>query len=87
MSVFEAAEFDQHEEVLAARSDALGGCLEQLVDDDRQLLKQRYFEGVNLRQMAAAEGRSEDQLYRRLHRIRQALFKCIDKALAQQGWQ
>src|SRR5690606_25835152 len=38
------AEYSEHEQVLAARSDALAGCVEKLKDEDRKLLRQRYVE-------------------------------------------
>jgi RNA polymerase sigma-70 factor (ECF subfamily) len=78
-------EFTEHEQVLAARSAALAHCVEKLGDADRKLLRQRYIERSPLRQVAVDEGVHEDQLYRRLHQIRQALMKCIDRSLAQQG--
>lgn len=80
-----AEEYEQHVDVLAARSDALAGCLEKLTAEDRALLEQRYFESVNMRQVAAECGRSEDQIYRQLNRIRRALMKCIDLRLAEEG--
>lgn len=78
------AEFGEHEQVLAARHDALAGCLEKLADDDRKLLQQRYLERVSLRQVASDAGVPEEDFYRRLHQVRRALMKCIDHSLAQQ---
>ncbi len=81
-----AKEYDEHEDVLAARSQALASCMEELQAEDRTLLKQRYFESGSMRQMAEKSGKNEDQLYRRLNAIRKALMKCIDFRLTEQGW-
>lgn len=78
-------EYDQHADVLDARNEALAGCIEKLSPTEQNLLKRRYFEGVNLRQVAAQEGCNEDQLYRRLQRIRLLLMRCIDRTLAERG--
>jgi RNA polymerase sigma-70 factor (ECF subfamily) len=78
-------EFTEHEQVLAARNDALAGCIEKLSTADRMLLRQRYVESATLRQVAADQGVGEDQLYRRLHRIRKGLMKCVDHSLAKGG--
>lgn len=78
-------EYDEHAEVLEARNNALSNCIDKLSSAEQNLLRRRYFEGVNLRQVAAQEGCNEDQLYRRLQRIRLALLRCIDQTLAEQG--
>jgi RNA polymerase sigma-70 factor (ECF subfamily) len=75
-------EFAEHEQVLAARSEALARCVEKLEENDRKLLRQRYIERASLREVAASEGVREDHLYRRLHQIRKSLMKCIDFTLA-----
>ena len=77
-----AQEYEEHADVLQARSDALTDCIETLQSDDRKLLDQRYFKRESVRDVAKQTGRNEDQLYRRLNRIRQALMKCIDLRLA-----
>ena len=78
-----AQEYEQHADVLQARSDALTACIERLPSDDRVLLDQRYYKQENLRDVAKKAGKKEDQLYRRLNRIRQALMKCIDLRLTE----
>lgn len=57
-------EFNEHEQVLAARSKALANCIEKLSPADRVLLRQRYVDSATVRQVAADQGIREDQLYR-----------------------
>jgi len=71
----------------AARQAALGGCLKKLSQDDRKLLQRRYVEaGVTVQQLANETGQTANVLYKSLGRIRYALLKCIEQAVAAQGF-
>lgn len=73
----------QLEEVNDKR-EALGRCLQRLPQDDRDLLRHRYTEGLSGKQVAVQRGLSADQVYYALHRIHAALAACIRRALAVQ---
>ncbi len=70
---------------LDARRAALDGCLEKLRPADRNLLAQRFAEGETTASTAAKVGRSIDAVYKALAKIRQALFDCVTRTLAQEG--
>jgi RNA polymerase sigma-70 factor (ECF subfamily) len=70
---------------LDERRAALGDCIEKLRPADRDLLARRLAEGATTQSTAAQVGRSVDAVYKALARIRQALFDCVTRALAQEG--
>ncbi len=69
---------------LDERREALGGCIEKLSARDRDLLTHRLSEGATTQSTAARVGRSLDATYKALAKIRQALFDCVTRALAQE---
>jgi RNA polymerase sigma-70 factor (ECF subfamily) len=70
---------------LDERRAALTGCIEKLAARDRELLARRFAEGATTQSAAAESGRSIDAAYKALAKIRQALFDCVTRALAQEG--
>ncbi len=80
LSAERAAQVD----LFAARREALPFCLEKLSPADRQLLEQCYERNTSIKQVAAHRGRSADGVYQSLRRIRQSLYDCINRALAQE---
>ncbi len=70
---------------LDERREALAGCIDKLSPRDRELLTRRYAEGATTQSTAAQVGRSVDAVYKALAKIRQALFDCVTRALAQEG--
>jgi len=70
---------------LDTRSAALSDCIEKLPPRDRDLLGRRFAQGATTRSAAADVGRSVEAVYKALAKIRQALFDCVSKALAQEG--
>jgi RNA polymerase sigma-70 factor, ECF subfamily len=70
---------------LDARHEALDGCLGKLRPADRELLARRFAEGATTQSTAAEVGRSVDAVYKALAKIRQALFDCVTRTLAQEG--
>jgi RNA polymerase sigma-70 factor (ECF subfamily) len=77
-----SAEFEEHRDVIDLRQEALTGCLQRLSDNDVELLRSRYWTQDNLRQQAKASELNEDQMYRRLNKIRKQLRDCINAAIA-----
>jgi RNA polymerase sigma-70 factor, ECF subfamily len=70
---------------LDERRAALAGCIEKLRPRDRDLLSRRFAEGATTQSTAVQVGRSVDAVYKALAKIRQALFDCVTRALAQEG--
>jgi RNA polymerase sigma-70 factor (ECF subfamily) len=70
---------------LDERREALNGCIEKLNAGDRELLARRFAEGATTQSTAAQVGRSVEAVYKALAKIRQALFDCVSKRLAQEG--
>jgi RNA polymerase sigma-70 factor (ECF subfamily) len=64
---------------------ALATCVEKLNPRDRDLLTRRFAEGATTQSTAAEVGRSVDAVYKALAKIRQALFDCVTRTLAQEG--
>ena len=77
--------YESHEGVLELRREALSECLKKLTSQELDLLRQRYWSTGSLRDVASSLGLSEDQIYRRLQKIRQLLQECINKAMAELG--
>ena len=63
------------------RHRALQSCLEKLRAKDRELLMHRYSSGGTLSDYAETSGRSVGGLKVTLHRLRNALLKCIERQL------
>jgi DNA-directed RNA polymerase specialized sigma24 family protein len=58
--------------------------LEQLADRDRALIETCYRAGVKIKNVAEAAGKPTAVIYRRLHRIRESLRQCVQRAMAQE---
>ena len=72
-------QIEQHDERLAA----LATCLEKLAPRQRELLDRRYKAIESIDEIAAATRRTANAVTVAIHRIRQALGKCIQSALAE----
>ncbi len=68
-----------------AERNALRACLKKLPEDQQNLLASCYSPGVTVQQMAKTLGRTPNSVYKGLNRIREALLRCIRKALAMEG--
>ncbi len=64
---------------------ALDVCIERLRPPQRELIERCYGSGMNINEVAESLGRSATGLYKALNRIRQALFECIERSLAQEA--
>ncbi len=67
-------------------SQALEKCLRKLSAKQRELVERRYLAEGSLKSLAEESGRSADALYKTLQRIRESLFRCINKRLAKEGF-
>ena len=67
---------DESEQTLALRD-----CLAQLDDEQRNLMKKRYQDQVQLQKLAAERGKSESAMKMTLLRIREMLHGCITAKL------
>ncbi len=65
------------------RRDALADCLEKLSPRDRDLLTLRFAEGATTQSVSEQLGRSADAVYKALAKLRQALFDCVQRSLAE----
>jgi RNA polymerase sigma-70 factor (ECF subfamily) len=64
---------------------ALRGCLAELQDEQRRLLRLRYGSGAPIRGLAEQMGKSESAVKMTLSRIRQALMDCVRKKVVADG--
>jgi len=81
-----AEERASHERDLTAQREALASCLDKLDEPSRELLMNRYGGEVALHELAEQQGKSANALYLTMHRIRQKLVECVNRALRQEGW-
>jgi RNA polymerase sigma-70 factor, ECF subfamily len=66
---------------VTSRSVALEHCLGQLRDTDRRLIEMCYGENEKIVEVAKREGKTSDAIYVAVHRIRRALYNCIQKTI------
>jgi len=71
-------------EQVDSRRRALGGCLQKLSTDHRELVLKRYETNGSVNGIAAESGRSPKAISEALRRIRAALLECIERTLAQE---
>jgi RNA polymerase sigma-70 factor (ECF subfamily) len=69
-----------------AMEQALEKCLKKLSAKQRELVERRYLAEGSLKALAEESGRTADALYKTLQRIREALFHCINKRMAKEGF-
>ncbi len=65
----------------SARQDALRACLPKLPVEHRQLVQLRYFDDLEIDQIAERVNRTEAAVYRALSRVRMTLMQCVQKQL------
>lgn len=72
---------NRSDETATANLAALSGCMDRLPDNDKQMLKQCYVDGIRIRQIADTMDRSPKSVQNSLHRIRHSLLDCIRREL------
>ncbi len=73
---------DDLEDDREGEAQALRECVETLREQDRALLRERYSSAGTLQAYAEKTGRSVAGLRVTLHRLRQALKKCVEARLS-----
>lgn len=79
-----AAETVERGDALEDRTEALAGCLEKLPPRHRQLLQERYADGMDIEAIADRQSRTTEAVYRALSRVRATLHECVSRSLARQ---
>ena len=64
---------------------ALDACLEALPQEQRDLLRRRYNDGVRIDSLAGETGRSQGSLKMALMRLRRKLAQCVAARLSREG--
>ena len=75
------ARVNQAEQKAAAYQEALRTCLLKLPTEHRQLVHLRYFDDLEIDQIADRVNRTEAAIYRALSRVRMSLMQCVQKQL------
>lgn len=78
-------EREPHEPVLQARLLALDDCLSRLPAEDGELIRRCYHDRAHIDELVRLAGTSRRTLFRRLERIRKALFDCVTSRVAERG--
>lgn len=73
------------EEVYLSDRTVLAGCMEELSESDRNLIKLCYSAKQNIKATAAALNRPATSVYMSLVRIRRLLMDCIQRTKAEEG--
>lgn len=68
-------------EEASPRHEALRDCLGRLPTEHRQLVTLRYFDEMEIDQIAARVERTEAAVYRALSRVRMTLMECVQKQM------
>lgn len=70
---------------LTDRRTALSECIRKLSNPDRDLIRQRYFEGLSVAEISENAGRSTHAIYRELSKIHGTLSRCVDRSV-EEAW-
>jgi len=76
------AAVSQLAEESSPRQEALRVCLARLPTEHRQLVHLRYFDELEIEQVAEKVRRTEAAVYRALSRVRMTLMDCVQKQIA-----
>ena len=68
---------------ISEQADALRDCLRSLTENARNVVRLRFFEGLQGKRVAEKLGRKPDAVYKALQRIYDTLAECIRRKLAQ----
>ncbi|MEK6235723.1 MAG: sigma-70 family RNA polymerase sigma factor [Planctomycetales bacterium] len=80
-----ADESREQDAAVDARRLALNGCIDQLPDQEREIVKQCYVGDSTIGEVAEVLGRTSNALYKQLARIRRKLSDCIEGRLQAEG--
>jgi RNA polymerase sigma-70 factor (ECF subfamily) len=76
-----AEAFSRTDDAAESKLQALRHCMEQLPENSRQILRQRYSDSKCPAEIAQDRNKSRDSVYKSLMRIRQKLHECIHHRL------
>ncbi|PAY19234.1 RNA polymerase factor sigma-70 [Rhodopirellula sp. SM50] len=62
---------------------ALSTCLKKLPSQDHDLIRERYFDGLSVSEIAKRVGRSTHAIYRELSRVHGRLSRCVDRSVSE----
>lgn len=68
----------------ALQREALEECLQKLPQDQREMVLSAYTKNTRIHAMAQTREETAMALYKRLHRIRQALLECVQRTLSRE---
>ena len=80
-----AVEVMRQSDELERRQVALLSCLNKLGTRDRELIERRYLEKTTARKVADELDRPASTVYKALARIRNSLFECVERTVAQEA--
>lgn len=72
------------DEFLHHRQQALSSCLDKLAPEDRRFLQRFYGQDQTVKQFASILERTVASIYKRLQRLRAALYDCVSETLARE---
>lgn len=76
-----AAEIERNESQLDQQAEALQACLRKLSEAHRKVIVLRYYEDMEIEEIASKTGQTEGAVYRLLSRIRKLLNDCVQRQL------
>tara|TARA_R110002049_G_scaffold46487_1_gene135111 strand:+ start:42399 stop:42956 length:558 start_codon:yes stop_codon:yes gene_type:complete len=68
---------------ISERRSALTNCLKKLPAADHDLVRQRYFEGMSVSEIASKVERSTYAIYRELSRVHGLLSRCVERSISE----
>jgi RNA polymerase sigma-70 factor (ECF subfamily) len=70
---------------VSLRQEALRTCLARLPKEHRQLVQMRYYEDLEIEQVADKLSRTAGAVYRALSRLRMSLMECVERQVAREA--
>jgi RNA polymerase sigma-70 factor (ECF subfamily) len=70
---------------VSLRQEALRTCLARLPKEHRQLVQMRYYEDLEIEQVADKLSRTAGAVYRALSRVRMSLMECVERQVAREA--
>ncbi|TWU01566.1 RNA polymerase sigma factor [Neorhodopirellula pilleata] len=68
---------------LSERRTALADCLEKLPKSQYAIIRQKYFDGATVEQIAETAGRSSHAIYRELSKAHGLLLRCVQRKITE----
>jgi RNA polymerase sigma-70 factor (ECF subfamily) len=68
---------------LSERRTALSHCLKKLPDSGRNIIRQKYFEGLSVEEISKRAGRSPYAIYREVNKLHGVLLRCVQRSVTE----